>query len=576
MVNKVKYLLLLGIVFNLFSLLGQNDIIDVIGKGSREVEPASRILEFPKIIDTIKPTNVPSYPMLVFRQPTKIELDTIDAATVETTEKLKPLYPFYAKVGVGSTIMPMGELYFNSTRSRNNLYGFNVKHLSSFGDVKNRKKVIYAPAQFDRTNLNAFGKIIESNYTLSGNLNYQNNGFHYYGIPIDSISADSISQRINQVGGDFEFIANRGDTSKLNLMFGTGYNYLTTKKPLTDSLSDWKTQEHNFHFNTKGWYNFKTETFYAKLGVRYNGYRYGIRDSVLSAIDSGLVSNNTIIDFQPGVLTQMFNDKLKAEVGLTLSIDIHDKTKAYVFPQAEFKYSLFNDIFIPFAGIRGGLKQTSYRSLSTENQFVLVNIPLANESTPFDIYGGFKGTITKKLSFNLNASFAKVMNKAFFVTDTLYSVGNKFGVVYDTMNLTKVEGSLAYQLNEKIKIDAIARYFSYETKNQAFAWNLPIFQFVLRGSYNLFDKFLVNLDANLEGGRKALVYGPGENIFIENNQYYQNLGFIADVNLGLEYRYNKRISAFLQVNNLASQRYYRWYNYPVQPIQVMGGITARF
>jgi outer membrane receptor protein involved in Fe transport len=44
----------------------------------------------------------------------------------------------------------------------------------------------------------------------------------------------------------------------------------------------------------------------------------------------------------------------------------------------------------------------------------------------------------------------------------------------------------------------------------------------------------------------------------------------------LEYRYNKRISAFLQVNNLASQRYYRWYNYPVQPIQVMGGITARF
>jgi outer membrane receptor protein involved in Fe transport len=275
-------------------------------------------------------------------------------------------------------------------------------------------------------------------------------------------------------------------------------------------------------------------------------------------------------------LTQMFNDKLKAEVGLTLSIDIHDKTKAYVFPQAEFKYSLFNDIFIPFAGIRGGLKQNSYRSLSTENQFVLVNIPLANESTPFDIYGGFKGTITKKLSFNLNASFAKVMNKAFFVTDTLYSVGNKFGVVYDTMNLTKVEGSLAYQLNEKIKIDAIARYFSYETKNQAFAWNLPIFQFVLRGSYNLFDKFLVNLDANLEGGRKALVYGPGENIFIENNQYYQNLGFIADVNLGLEYRYNKRISAFLQVNNLASQRYYRWYNYPVQPIQVMGGITARF
>jgi hypothetical protein len=44
----------------------------------------------------------------------------------------------------------------------------------------------------------------------------------------------------------------------------------------------------------------------------------------------------------------------------------------------------------------------------------------------------------------------------------------------------------------------------------------------------------------------------------------------------VEYRYSKRISAFIQLNNIASQRYQRWYNYPVQPIQVMGGVTARF
>jgi outer membrane receptor protein involved in Fe transport len=54
------------------------------------------------------------------------------------------------------------------------------------------------------------------------------------------------------------------------------------------------------------------------------------------------------------------------------------------------------------------------------------------------------------------------------------------------------------------------------------------------------------------------------------------LGAIVDINLGVEYRYNTRVSAFLQINNLASQQYYRWYNYPVQPIQVMAGVTARF
>ena len=98
----------------------------------------------------------------------------------------------------------------------------------------------------------------------------------------------------------------------------------------------------------------------------------------------------------------------------------------------------------------------------------------------------------------------------------------------------------------------------------------------LRGNYNLYDKFLVNLSAKIETGRKAKVFESGENIEEKNGQYAKPLGPIIDINLGFEYRYNTRVSAFLQINNLASQRYYRWYNYPVQTIQIMAGVTARF
>ena len=133
-----------------------------------------------------------------------------------------------------------------------------------------------------------------------------------------------------------------------------------------------------------------------------------------------------------------------------------------------------------------------------------------------------------------------------------------------------------YQLNEKLKIDGIARFNSYELKNHAYAPNLPIFEFQLRGAYNLFDKFLINMDGRIETGRKALVDYPGEEVIEEDGQYYLNLGALVDFNLGIEYRYNKRVTAFLQFNNMFSQRYYEWYNYPVQPIQVMGGISFRF
>ena len=49
-------------------------------------------------------------------------------------DKLKKLYPLYVKLGDGTDfatggIMPLGEVYFDATRSRKFLYGAHVKHL---------------------------------------------------------------------------------------------------------------------------------------------------------------------------------------------------------------------------------------------------------------------------------------------------------------------------------------------------------------------------------------------------------------------------------------------------------------
>jgi hypothetical protein len=570
----LKLSLLFGfIVLFGFSFAQPPDLV-VDGKGKREIEPSFRILASPEIIDTVKAAIVTAYPLLIFQHPTRITLDTIPIATVETTEKIKQLYPFYTRIALGSKLMPLGEFYYNSTRSRVYHYGAHIKHLSSFGNIK-RGDIVFPNGQFDHTDVLLFGKINQASFNLGAKLHYLNNGFHFYGLP-DSVVSDAktIVQRYQNLGADFDFIGNRGDTSILNYKIKTGLNFLNTKKPIVDSLSDWRAKENQFYLNTKGWYNYKSETFYVNLGVRYNSYRYGIEDSILNPSDSGLVTNNTIIDFQPGILTQLFNNKFKIDVGLALSVDIQKKTKVYIYPQVEIKYSLFNDIFIPYVGIRGGLKQNSLRTFSSENPYLISNLTIQNEHNPHDIYAGFKGTLSSKLSFNINGSSARILNRALYVSDS--TTFNKFNIIYDTLTLTKLEASGSYQQSEKFKIDLIGRFYSYQTKNEAFAWNLPQLEFVLRGSYNLYDKFLVNLSAKVETGRKARVYSAGEDVIEKNEQFAKPLGAIVDINLGVEYRYNTRISAFLQINNLASQQYYRWYNYPVQPIQVMAGVTARF
>jgi hypothetical protein len=367
----------------------------------------------------------------------------------------------------------------------------------------------------------------------------------------------------------------RGDSAKLNLSFKAAYQHFTTLP--SDSTKIWRSKEDNFAFQTRGWYNYKNEHFYADLGVRYNGYKRGILDSIYEVGDTGFVVNNTIIDFKPGVWTQALSDRLKVELGVTITADIAELgTDFFVYPNAEFKYAMFNNIFIPYIGLRGGLKQTTLQGLTQVNPFIQTNVALRNEHNPYDIYGGFKGSLSKTLSFNVGVHFLHIENKAFFITDTLSAFDNYLTVTYDTLNQTSFEGALSYQAAEKLKIDVMGRYNLYQLYHNAYAWNLPVLQFTARGAYNLYDKFYAQLDANVETGRKALVRSSAPDAVLEGTQSYVDLGAIVDVNLGLEYRYTPRISLFLQANNLAAQRYNRWYSYPVQPFQVMGGFTARF
>ena len=550
------------------------DEVQLIGVGNRTVEPAFRMVESPRIIDTTFVSKVIEYPLLVLQYPTSIQLESITPATIKTEPKLNQLYHSYVKLGIGSELMPLGEVYFDSKRSRKYVYGIHAKHLSSFGNFEN-----YAPAQFDRTRVEANGSLNEKNYSIKSKLFYGNQGLHYYGwqIPTDSVDRESIAQRYQHIGGDVTFSSHKKDSAKFNYEVGLAYSHFNSKKPTIDSLFEWRAKENQVSISGSGTYRLGKELFGVDLGVRYNGYKYGdVGDTLNTALDTGLVVNNTIINLKPHITSFMMNNRFKASIGLDLAVDVNTVTRVYVYPAIEIKYSLFNDLFIPYLGLKGGLNQTTFRSLTEQNEFVLSNVQLRNENTTIDFYGGFKGTLSKKMSFNIGASFARIKDKAFFVTDTVYSVGNKFNVIYDTLSLTTIEGSLSYQLNEKLKIDAIGRYYSYSLLNNAYAWNMPDWQAIARGSYNLFDKFLINLDFNFEGGRKALVYTMEDDVIEENLQYAKPLGLIADINLGLEYRYNKRISAFIQLNNVASQRYNRWYNYPVQVFQVLGGITARF
>ncbi len=568
---KMKKILSILIFLNMFAAFGQGDPVVLDAEGNREIDKAYRTAMTPRVIDTTIPTTIVDYPLLSLKFETSTEVEKINPASIKMKEKLPQLYSTYIKLGVGSELMPLGEVYYNSKRSRKFVYGAHLKHLSSFGNISGLSR-----AQFDRTKLGVYGGINEKRYSVNGDIHYNNQGLHYYGISDTlNLDNDSIAQRYGDFGISGSYSSHIKDSAKLNYTLGMAYNNYRSIKPMDEALEDWRAKENLFAVTSSWFYKYGKETYSADFNVRYNGYNYGIINKSSNGLDTGLVLDNTVINLKPNITTYLFNDRFKANIGVDIVLDIHIKTKMYIYPLAEIKYSMFNDIFIPYAGIRGGLKQTSFKSLTLENEFIRPNIELRNEKKPIEFYGGIKGTLSKRISFDAGISFASVRDKALFINDTVQSFGNQFDVIYDTMNVTTIEGSISYQLLEKIKIDGIGRYYSYSPINNSYAWNLPQFQFIIRGHYNLYDKFLFNIDFNIEEGRRGLGFGLDEETTIENGQRISKLGFVTDINLGIEYRYNKRISAFVQFNNLASQKYNRWYNAQVHAFQVLGGVTFR-
>lgn len=556
----------------------KQDVETVIAEANREVPDAYRISEMPKIIDTVIKYKETSYSLLAVKHNSTISVDTIQAAKIRLKDKLPQLYNTYVRVGIGYPLMPLADVYFSNKRSRNYFYGFNVNHLSGFHKIKN-----YQTANFDDTKAKIYGGIRQSRWSLDGELVGDFRGLHYYGVRDVELSKDSIKQRFNEFGFNGSFTSHIKDSANFNYKIDLTYLNFSDKKLKGDSLRDkWNAHENFVEVAPKVWYKWNKEIFGADLGVKYNGYRYGMADSSVyihdsSAIDSGLVVNNTIANLKLHATTFAFDNKLKATVGVNLVYDAGIVNKFRVYPIAEVKYNLFNGVFIPYLNLGGGLNQNTYREMSHLNEFILPNQQLRNESNTIRLELGFRGTISNKIGFNINGKFGMYRDKLLFVTDTTYTLDrNKFKAIYDTMNVAKIEGSIFYQLNEKIKLDVIGRYYSYMTRNEIYAWNLPNLQFIFRGSYNLYDKFLVGLNFNMEGGRKAKVFKAGDKITELDGQFAQNLGFIYDIDLHFEYRYNPRISVFLDLNNLAHNQYKRWMNYPVYGFQVMGGATFRF
>jgi len=207
---------------------------------------------------------------------------------------------------------------------------------------------------------------------------------------------------------------------------------------------------------------------------------------------------------------------------------------------------------------------------------------LENSNQKHNIYLGVRGTLSKKISFNTSASKISTENEYFYVkrpTENLIQ-SKAFYLTYDKVDELSFKGELVYRLDDKIKVYALGEYFNYETRNEEEAWHRPELKVSASGEYNLKDKLIARLDLFYWGeqyAQRVTEITTNQNLDILDRKYgVETLAPIFDVNLGFEYRYTKKLSAFIQFNNIGGINYEKYQDYPLQGFNVFGGLTYGF
>jgi hypothetical protein len=303
------------------------------------------------------------------------------------------------------------------------------------------------------------------------------------------------------------------------------------------------------------------------IGVEMN---YNKLDNLLNQ------DNNLVVGLNPHISTT--SDKWQFKVGIGLFLNSYPDTKFHFYPKAEFKYNVVEHIVIPYVGISGGLISNNLNSFYQENPFINTQtLATQNTNQKYNIYGGIRGSLSSKITFNTSFSRQKMEGMPLYVKDRSNFVENKFIVEYDTVSFSKITGELAYQKLEKLKIILGGDYYAYSAENAIEAWHRPEIKISLSGIYDLSDKIVVRADLFYFGKQYAQSFdATTTNTTVTVFEVAEELKGVFDANLGIEYRYTKKLSAFINFNNIGSQAYERWQDYPTQKFQVLGGLTYSF
>lgn len=448
----------------------------------------------------------------------------------------------HLSAGYGNYQSPYLEGFINTRRDRNKLVGAHAfLHNSGEGPVDGERSASGSSA------VSIYGKAFSEHISLSAEAGFENRFTHFYGYPAGAVmEADDIRQAYNifNLNGALSNTRNAAFAYEL----GAALSYLA---------DHYEARETEAVVDVNASYDL-TETSLIAVGAEYALINRS--DSLISATPRTLLTVNPRYEFF--VVEDL---KLSAGIVVAFENDTIDRRSVHAYPDLRASYPLSPSVEVT-AALTGGMEKVSLQSLSRENLWLTANIPVFHTNRLLDLQAALHTRIGNKISVNGGFSLAALKHLYFF--RNMQENPSRFTVDYDGVtNRMNFFASLGFAQAKSFKVLLRGDLYSYNTDEIEEAWHRPTYKVTGEASLNLSDKFLLGVNLISQGGMKAL--DPVADAQVK-------LDPALDLNARLEYLFSERFSLFGQFNNVTSNQYPLFFNYPVRGFQALGGLTWSF
>lgn len=548
------------------------------------VKNANKINEMPAIDETEHKKPVFDYSIHSEPIMNTFSVTPLKAATINNSKKKDPGYGL-VRVGFGNYNKPYAELFFNNLNSKKSVFGIHASHLSSFGKVtlEGGDKV---DAPFADNKAEVYYNYNFSKSVLAITADYNHNRFNYYGYPEKAIPDFLLDEnqsltyqgqkQVFSKGGVEVSLKNpfvRKDDPAFN--FKAKYHYFATKTGQN---------EHFGEFDMDFQKPINNSTLLGEAGFLYVQASHILNRTLYEVGKRG----QTWIFAKPAWYYEGKIANISAGVNAWFIMDNDMDAIAKITPNVRVNYMPVKDVFKIYAGIDGNYQNNHYSKIAYENPFVDPMHDVKNSFEKIHFYGGFDGKFSEKTNFKISVDYSIVDDKPFYyLNENLYPehpagpdqyvVNNTFDVLYDDVNVLKLNAEIFHTSSEKLNLLLSGNYYAYNLNEQTEAWNMPNWDATFSANYKVNAKLSVGVDIYLIGERKALIVSNGLGFTTDtaiNNTY--NLNTVFDLNANATYIITKKFSAFGQLNNLGFQKYQQWLGYNVQSFNVLFGVSYLF